>query len=69
MEKTPTLKGEEAKEFINKVVKEQNNPNINRINLINEANEIEFNLSNSCNCMTKTINKKCGKCKKWKNTI
>lgn len=40
---TPTLKGEDATNFIKKVLREQKNPSRNRVSLIKEAFEIKFN--------------------------
>ena len=40
---TPTLKGNEAINFIKQVLKEEKNPSKARINLIKEAIKIKFN--------------------------
>lgn len=41
---TPTLKGEDAVNFIRELCKEERNPSKNRVKLINEASQIKFNL-------------------------
>ena len=40
---TPTLKGNEAINFIKEVLKEEKNPSKVRINLMKEATKIKFN--------------------------
>lgn len=42
---TPTLKGEEAKNFIKEVLQEQKNPSKARVKLIIDAGKIKFNYS------------------------
>lgn len=42
---TPTLKGEEAKEFLRKMIKEERYPNKDRVKLIEEANTVTFNVT------------------------
>ena len=40
---TPTLKGEDAVNFIREILKEEKSPSRARINLLNDASRIKFN--------------------------
>ena len=42
---TPTLKGDEAVNFIREVLQEEKNPSKARLNLISEASRTNFNCS------------------------
>ena len=40
---TPTLKGEDAKHFVRKMLEEQKHPSKERIDLLKEARRVKFN--------------------------
>jgi len=42
---TPTLRGEEAQNFIRQVLEEQKNPSQARLKTLREASKIKFNFS------------------------
>jgi hypothetical protein len=42
---TPTLKGQDAKNFVRDLLNEQANPNPNRINFIKESQNTKFNFN------------------------
>ncbi len=44
IEPTPTLRGEKAINFLHEMLEEQNNPNPERLKLLEEAAQIKFNV-------------------------
>ena len=42
---TPTLRGEEAKNFLKKMIKEEKYPNKKRVELIKKANSMKFDIT------------------------
>jgi len=43
---TPSLRGQDAKRFVQNLIKEEKTPNRNRINTIKKALNMKFNVTN-----------------------